>query len=329
MLDDFLTYNHGQSLFEKNDRILLAVSGGVDSIVLTHLFYQTGYDFGIAHCNFSLREEAKEDQAFVENLAKDCRVPIHSTTFDTNHYANQNKLSTQMAARKLRYQWFEKLTNKHSYDYISTAHHHSDSIETVLFNFTKGTGISGIHGIRPKSGKVIRPLLFATKKEIEQYARTNGLRWREDRSNTSDKYHRNHIRHNILPELTPINPAFENTAKATLERLKDAEEIVLAATKIAKEELYHTAHDVHYFDKKKLKSLSGKTTILHFLIKSFGFNYQQCKNIFSGIETSGKLFLTKTHQANVDRKYLIISPLEKSNRYRTPYRKRRKSCVNS
>lgn len=310
MLDDFLTYIREQSLFQKNDRLLLAVSGGVDSIVLAHLFLKTGHNFAIAHCNFSLRgDESDKDQTFVKKLAKQYNVPFHTTAFDTSQCAIDRKLSIQMAARELRYQWFDQLINKHSYKYIATAHHHSDSIETVLFNLSKGTGISGIRGILPKNDNIIRSLLFSTKKEIKQYAKTHKLEWREDASNASDKYHRNYIRHNVLPKLEHINPSFENTAKATLERLKDAEEIVLANVISVREQILHTKGDDHFFIKEKLKLLSGRTTILHFLLKAFGFNYPQCKDIISHIEESGKLYLSKTHQANIDREYLIISKL--------------------
>ena len=310
MLADFLTYIREQSLFQKNEYVLLAVSSGIDSVVLAHLFHESGFNFGMAHVNFSLRNEDSDgDQSFAEDLAKHYNVPFHTTVFDTNHHAAENKVSTQMAARELRYKWFEELRNKHDYKYIATAHHLTDSIETVLFNFGKGTGISGMRGIQPNNGHLIRPLLFASKKEIVEYADTHQLEWREDKSNASDKYHRNHIRHNILPQLEHINPSFENTAKSTLERLRDAEEIVMATVNLAKEQLYHSDGENHFFDKNKIAALSGKTTILHFLIKSFGFNYTQCKGIISILEESGKLFLSKTHQANIDRQHLIISPL--------------------
>ena len=311
MLDDFLIYVREQSLFQKNERILLAISGGVDSIVLAHLFHQSNLKFGIAHCNFSLRgEDSDKDQIFVEKMALNYGVPIHSIVFDTANYATKNKYSIQMAARKLRYQWFDQLIKEHSYKYLSTAHHHTDSIETVLFNFGKGTGISGVRGILPQSKKVIRPLLFASKKDIEQYAKDQHLKWREDASNTSEKYHRNYIRHNILPELEHVNPSFEITTKSTLERLKDAEEIVLAAINSAKEALYRQEGSDHFLDIDKLKLLPGKTTILHHLLKPFGFNYFQSKNIIQHISTVGNLFLSSTHQVNIDRTHIIISPLQ-------------------
>ncbi len=312
MLADFLTYVREQSLFQKNDRVLLAVSGGVDSVVLAHLFHLAKVDFGIAHCNFSLRGEASdEDQSLVENLANKYNVPFHTINFDTNQYATENKVSIQMAARELRYQWFEKLTEKHSYKYICTAHHHSDSIETVLFNISKGTGISGVRGILSKNGNIIRPLLFATKSEIEQYAKDEKLEWREDSSNASDKYHRNHIRHHILPHFEHINPSFENTAKSTLERLNDAEQIVLAAVDLAKEQLYHREGENHFFGLEKLKKLSGSATISHHLLKPYGFNYSQSKNIIRQSGEVGKVFLSSSHQANIDRTHLIVSLLAK------------------
>lgn len=310
MLTNFLTYIREQSLFQKNEYVLLAVSSGVDSVVLAHLFHEADFNFGLAHVNFSLRnEDSDADQTFAKDLAKHYNVSFHTTVFDTNHHATENKVSTQMAARELRYKWFKELRNKYDYKYIATAHHLTDSIETVLFNFSKGTGISGMRGIQSKKEHLIRPLLFASKKEIMEYADTHKLEWREDKSNASDKYHRNHIRHHILPQLEHINPSFENTAKSTLERLRDAEEIVMATINLAKEQLHHSDGENHFFNKNKIAALSGKTTILHFLIKSYGFNYTQCKGIISILNESGKLFLSKTHQANIDRKHLIISPL--------------------
>jgi len=310
MLADFLTYIREQSLFQKNEYVLLAVSSGIDSVVLAHLFHEAGFNFGMAHVNFSLRnEDSDRDQSFAKDLAKHYNVSFHTTVFDTNHHAAENKVSTQMAARELRYKWFEELRNKHDYKYIATAHHLTDSIETVLFNFSKGTGISGMRGIQPQNGQLVRPLLFASKKEILAHANTHGLDWREDKSNASDKYHRNYIRHQILPQLEHINPSFENTAKSTLERLTDAEEIVLSAVDSA-QQLYHKQDgDHHFFEISQLSALGGSTTILHHLIKRFGFNYPQSKNILKQSNQVGKLFLSKTHQANIDRQHLIISPL--------------------
>jgi tRNA(Ile)-lysidine synthase len=310
MLDDFLTYIQGQSLFQKNDRILLAVSGGVDSVVLTHLFKAAELDFGIAHCNFNLRDQDSDrDQSFVRELANQLSMPFHTIDFNTIDYAEEYKISTQMAARNLRYNWFQELSANHSYQYISTAHHHSDSIETVLFNLSKGTGISGVRGIKPKNGEIIRPLLFATKREIEQFAKENQLKWREDSSNASDKYHRNYIRHNVQPGFEHINPSFEKTSKTTLRRLKDAEEIVLKAVENARQSYYHLDGENHYFELTKLKQQTGNTTILHHLIKDFGFNYSQSQDIIRRSTEVGKIFLSGSHQANIDRKQLIISPL--------------------
>jgi tRNA(Ile)-lysidine synthase len=314
MLTDFLTYIREQSLFQKKEYILLAMSSGIDSVVLAHLFHQAGFNFGMAHVNFSLRsEDSDADQSFAEDLSKRYNVPYHTVVFDTNAYAAENKISTQMAARDLRYNWFEELRNNHDYQYIATAHHLTDSIETVLFNFSKGTGISGMRGIQSKNAQLIRPLLFASKKEISAYARAQKLVWREDKSNASDKYHRNHIRHHILPQLDHINPSFENTSKSTLERMKDAEEIVLSAVEAAKDNYHQQDGQHHIYPINALRKLGGSTTILHHLIKHFGFNYSQSKNMLKQMDQAGKLFLSATHQANIDRAQLIISPLKGTN----------------
>jgi len=313
MLDDFLTYIREQSLFQKDERILLAVSGGIDSVVLTHLFHKAKYQFDIAHCNFSLREEAGHDQTFVKDMASEYGASFRTINFDTNQYASEKKVSIQMAARELRYEWFASLIEEHSYKYICTAHHHSDSIETVLFNISKGTGVSGIRGIQSKNGNIIRPLLFATKNEIEKYAKENHIEWREDTSNASDKYHRNYIRHHVLPNFEHINPSFEKTTKTTLDRLKDAEDIVLSAVDSAKRLYYRLQGVNHYFELDKINQLGGCTTILHQLTKPFGFNYVQSQDIIKRSAETGKTFLSGSHQANIDRKQLIISPLQYEN----------------
>ncbi|MGZ4116948.1 MAG: tRNA lysidine(34) synthetase TilS [Bacteroidia bacterium] len=168
------SYIKKEKLFNKAEKILLTVSGGIDSIVMCELFHKAGFKFGIAHCNFQLRsKESDADELFVEELAEKYKVQFHSVAFDTSAFAKKNKLSIQVAARELRYQWFEEIRSQFDYDYIATAHHQDDSIETFFINLIRGTGISGLHGILPKHGKIIRPLLFCTKNDIEVFAKKN------------------------------------------------------------------------------------------------------------------------------------------------------------
>ena len=313
MFNDFVKYVKEQSLFQNKDRILLAVSGGIDSIAMVHMFAQSEYNFAIAHCNFSLRgEDSDADQRLVKDLAFSLKATYHMRKFDTETFAKSHKLSTQMAARTLRYAWFEELIDQHNYDYVATAHHHSDSVETVLYNLSKGTGIAGLRGILTKKEKVIRPILFALKTEIEDYANTHQLRWREDTSNASDKYHRNYIRHHVVPAISKINPSFESSTKNTLNRLKDTELILIDYIEKVKEKVLELKGTDFYLDKKALRKLPGLSIFLDHILLPYGYNYQQALDIVKSIDASGKLFFSKTHQTNIDREFIIISPIESS-----------------
>ena len=180
------------NLFHPKDKLLIAVSGGVDSVVLCELCKRSGYDFSIAHCNFQLRgEESNEDENFVKELAAKYEVEFFVKKFDTAKYAAENKVSIQVAARELRYEWFKQLLNsstRQPANYLLTAHHADDNIETILMNFFKGSGINGIKGILPKQGNIVRPLLFTKKEDLLSFATENKLAYREDSSNSSDKY---------------------------------------------------------------------------------------------------------------------------------------------
>ena len=226
MLNSFTTYIKKEKLFSKTNTILLTVSGGIDSIVMCELFHQAGLKFGIAHCNFQLRgEESDTDELFVEELAEKYDVQFHSVSFNTAAYAKKNKLSIQLAARKLRYDWFEEIRSQFDYNYIATAHHQDDSIETFFINLIRGTGIAGLHGILPKQNSIIRPLLFTNKKEIELFAKKNKLKFREDSSNASDKYVRNKIRHQLIPLLKELNPNIHQTIADDIQRLSETEKV--------------------------------------------------------------------------------------------------------
>ena len=205
MKEQLLTYIKQEHLFDPKDKVLLTVSGGIDSVVMCHLFHSAGVQFAIAHCNFQLRgEESDGDEQFVKQLASTFKIPFHHIRFDTKDYVDKNKLSTQVAARELRYEWFEKIRKENEYNYIATAHHQGDVIETFFINLIRGTGISGLRSIVPKQGKIIRPFLFTTPKEILAYAETHKITYREDSSNASDHYLRNKIRHHLTPKLLEI-----------------------------------------------------------------------------------------------------------------------------
>ncbi|MBK6986571.1 MAG: tRNA lysidine(34) synthetase TilS [Bacteroidetes bacterium] len=215
------------TLFSKTDKLLVAFSGGIDSVVLADLLNKAGYNIELAHCNFQLRgQEAKDDTAFCENFAKSISAPFHVIYFDTKTYAAEHKLSIQMAARELRYNWFKTLKAEHGFNYILTAHHANDNVETVFVNLIRGTGIKGLQGIPEKQHDIIRPLLFATKEEIKEYVKKNELLFREDSSNQEVKYKRNFIRHQIIPELKKLNPALEETFATSIQFFKQSADIV-------------------------------------------------------------------------------------------------------
>ena len=224
MLKFFEKFISDEDLFTSKQKILLAVSGGLDSTVMCHLFHKAGYHFAIAHCNFGLRgKESDGDEAFVKKMAKQYNVTFYTERFETPEFAKAKKMSVQMAARQLRYDWFEKIRISEGFNYIAVAHHLDDETETFFINLIRGTGIAGLHGILPKKNKIVRPLLFATRKDIEAYARKEKLIFREDSSNLSQKYIRNRIRQTIIPELKEMNPSLETTIKNDIERLREVE----------------------------------------------------------------------------------------------------------
>src|SRR3569833_415448 len=224
---DFIDFVERHSLFDSNSKILAAVSGGMDSVLMAHLLKSARVNFGIAHCNFQLRgDESNGDETFCRQLAQQLDVPIHVIHFDTLSYASENKVSTQMAARTLRYQWFEEIRQREGYTTIALAHHQNDAIETILLNLTRGTGIAGLHGIMPKNGKLVRPILFLSRDEIQQFINDSQIPYREDSSNSSSKYARNKIRLEVVPKLKELNPALEQTFESNLIRFRELEELL-------------------------------------------------------------------------------------------------------
>ena len=202
--------------FLKDKKLLIAISGGVDSVILTHLFSELNFDISLAHCNFQLREKESDlDEEFVKLLSQKTSNQIFTIKFDTEKFASKNKFSIQIAARELRYNWFQKIIKKHSFDYVLTAHHADDNLETFLINLTRGSGLDGFTGIPRINGNIVRPLLAFSREEILAYAKTNTIDWREDASNATTKYIRNKIRHKVLPVLKEINPNLLETFAKT------------------------------------------------------------------------------------------------------------------
>lgn len=311
MQQKFLSYIKQEHLFTSKDRILLAVSGGVDSIVMCELFHTAGVSFAIAHCNFQLREhESDGDELFVKELAEKYAVPFHHKRFDTEAYTKKNKLSIQAAARELRYEWFEKIRSQQSYTCIATAHHQGDVIETFFINLIRGTGISGLRSIVPKQGLVIRPLLFANKKDILIYAAEQKLAYREDSSNASDKYLRNKIRHQLLPVLNEFNPSAESSIIHSIENLRQAEFIYRKAIEEVRSKVCTEKNGIVRISIPELKKLNPVSTYLYELLKPFGFNSSTASDIFTSLNGEpGKEFFGATHRLIKDRNFLIIESL--------------------
>ncbi|MEA5141426.1 tRNA lysidine(34) synthetase TilS [Arcicella rigui] len=310
MLNEFLTFINKQNLIQPSQKVLLAVSGGMDSVVMCDLFSKAKIDFAIAHCNFGLRgEESNEDEMFVKKLSIKYKVPFFVTTFQTADFAENEKISTQMAARILRYEWFEKIRVQHNFDYIATAHHQNDVLETVLLNLTKGTGIAGLHGIRVKNGHIIRPILFAEKESIFDYVVENQIIWREDSSNESNKYQRNLIRNEVVPLLKQINPNLENTIQQTVERITAVEDIFEQEMEMLRKQITWSDSQAIYVNYKAIQTLSQPVIKLAELLKPYHFSYQQSQDIFEAFDKeSGKTFLTPTHTLVKDRTELVITP---------------------
>jgi len=311
MLEDFLTYIKENHLVREGDRILMALSGGIDSMVMADLFLKAGIDTGIAHCNFSLRgKEADLDEMLVKEFAGKNNIPFHTKRFDTKGYAARNGLSIQMAARNLRYAWFEEIMNEKVFDFTALAHNLNDNIETLLINLTRGTGITGLSGMKPSSGKIIRPLLFATRNEIETYCNNNNINYREDSSNIETKYTRNKIRHNVIPVLKDINPSVETTLNDTAIRLRGINDIVsFFINDIRRNILYEKDNNI-IIDIKLLEPYLSNKTLIYEVLKPFGITDTTLKDLYNIIKgNTGSRIYTDSHMILKNRGELIFSRL--------------------
>jgi tRNA(Ile)-lysidine synthase len=313
MLEDFIQFIQKENLFTPEDKILVAVSGGIDSMVLAKLFAQAKFNFGIAHVNFSLRgEESMADEVFVKKFAKSLKVPYHSIVFDTKAFAEKEKISTQMAARLLRYNWFEEIRQKEGYAYIATAHHLMDSAETVLINLTRGSGLAGFHGIPLKNGYVIRPLAFASQEQIYDMVVANRMAWREDSSNESTKYQRNFIRHEIVPKFQEMNPAFEQTVAQTSARIRGVEDWIRDEFEAWKSA--NCTNDTSNNLFVNLSELTSKEKVMQQRwLQELHFHTDQIEQIIQHpAEKVGKIFESPLYTLNIDRAQWVISPKDQT-----------------
>ena len=302
MLQPFLDYIEKNKLFPLKETVLLTVSGGIDSIVMTELFHRSKLNFAIAHCNFQLRgKDSDEDEKFVKGLAKKYKADFYSIRFDTKKFSKEKKLSLQEAARTLRYEWFSEIAKKNNYFCIATAHHLNDSIETFFINLLRGTGISGLTGIRAVNDDgIVRPLLFATRNQIEIFAKENNLPYREDHSNKSDDYLRNKIRHHLIPLLEKLNPSFEKTMANNLQNLIFTEHVFNSAIISNVIQFTHEENGSPYFSRKELKELEFPVDMLYEFLCPFNFNSSQVKEIWS-CKQSGKVFYSGDFRVTCDR----------------------------
>ena len=306
MLLDFQKHIDNNFSFLKNKKLLLANSGGIDSTVLASLLYQLEYNISLAHCNFKLRgKESDLDEAFVKNEANTFQIPFFVSHFDTSEFAENNGISIQMAARELRYDWFEDVLNENKFDFLLTAHHADDSLETYLINFSRGTGLDGLTGIPSVNNRIIRPLLAFTRKEIEHYAEEKKLTWREDQSNLENKYLRNKIRHDMVPVFKELNPNFMDSFSKTLEHLQGSQQIINDRINKIKSEVVTKGDNCLKFNIEKLKLLNHPKAYLYELFNEYGFTeWDDVTSLFHA--QSGKQVFSKTHRLIKDRKYLIL-----------------------
>jgi len=366
LLQSFKDFTAAEHLFGEKDRLLVAVSGGMDSVVLCECCHQAGLDFIIAHCNFQLRQdESDRDEAFVRQLAKKYNRELLVRRMDTKAYAEEHRLSIQVAARELRYHWFGEITARSGPSapasqpaasgpsapasqpaasgssatdprsaasvpavadpqpsaappqWILTAHHLDDNIETLLMNFFKGTGIAGLRGILPRQGNIVRPLLFAGKAALKKFAEQHQLSWVEDSSNASDKYTRNYFRHQVIPLVQQLYPAALHNLADNIPRFRDIEVLYRQSVQQHKKKLLEVKGPEIHIPVLKLKKSEPLHTIVYEIIADFGFSPQQVEGVIDLLDSgSGKYILSPTHRILKDRNWLIISahPVAQSTR---------------
>ncbi len=298
-----------ENLFQRNQRILVAVSGGIDSMVLLYLLHKMEMECAVAHCNFGLRGEASDgDCELVEAMTKHYNFPCYTRKFDTEAHAKKHKISIEMAARDLRYTWFNELCDQHGFDYLAVGHHADDVAETVLINLIRGTGINGLTGIKPKNGNVVRPLLPFTRQELMDFAAANNIEFREDATNASTDFVRNKIRHQVMSVLEQINPGIRNTMTENVQRFTDVATIYNEVINYKKSLLLSEKDGNLEINIAKLQQVSAPASHLYELLAPFGFHFRDITNIVNALGgISGKRFYAATHQLLMDREVLIVS----------------------
>jgi tRNA(Ile)-lysidine synthase len=298
-------------LFDSGDRILLAVSGGVDSMVLWNLFEESGNIYAVIHCNFQLRgKDSDEDESLVRNRAEELGIQLFVKRFDTREYADASGISIEMAARELRYAWFEEIRLKHAFRYLATAHHQDDLLETFFINLVRKTGIRGLTGFREKSGTLIRPLLYTNRVEIEAWAEKKNIPFRKDSTNEETVFQRNFIRHNIIPQLERLNPAFRSNLAGTMENLRRTEEFYFTEINRYINRISNKESENPEILISQLLKLPHPETVLYEWMSRFGFNASTVESLYANlVKEPGRQYFSKTHRLVTDRNKLIITAL--------------------
>ncbi|MFY0600765.1 MAG: tRNA lysidine(34) synthetase TilS [Cyclobacteriaceae bacterium] len=312
MIKALLKFVDSEKLFSNLDHVLLAVSGGVDSMAMAHLFLDAGLTFSIAHVNYNLRgKDSVADRDFVVNWAKTNNINVHVREVEESEYSSGG--SIQMIARNIRYAFFNDLVIEKGYIKVATAHHLNDSLETLLLNLTKGTGAQGIKGIPVKNGIIIRPMMFASQIEILDYVKSNSIEWREDVSNSKVKYQRNLIRHKVIPALKEVNPSLEETFKDTLTRLRGVSEVVLSSKNSIIENHLSEEKGLFILDTSWVEETNESLSILSEILSDYGLSFVTSKDVFANTlhGKSGSIFHSFSHSFNVDRGRIIIAEEEK------------------
>lgn len=310
MREQFLRHVEDAALFTREDKILLAVSGGLDSMVMLDLFLACGFTVGVAHVNFQLRgTESDADTRLVEDTCKQQKVSCFITHVDTKKYAAENNLSIQVAARELRYTWFQQVMGKNGFTRLATAHHRNDDLETLLLNIARGTELKTIPEI---NDYIVRPLLTFSRADLELYAKQNGVSWRDDSSNTTDVYPRNFIRHNVVPKLKELNENLEASAGRTIDHVRLLREFFELSMNNIKKDVLRLDGERIVISKMFATRSKQPALLLFELIKAYGFNLSQCYDIAGTLQGErGKMFLSPGYKLVVDRDDLIITRHEK------------------
>ena len=313
MIRDFKKYITDNFHYLSRKKLLIACSGGLDSVVLAHLMKKLEFEMALAHCNFSLRgKESDGDEMFVIGLAKKMQIPVFAETFDTKTFAKNNGISTQMAARTLRYNWFEEILKNFSYDYLLTAHHLDDDLETFFINLSRGTGINGLTGIPPVNGNVVRPLLTFSREEILIYAEKNKLKWREDSSNKKADYLRNKLRLEVLPKFKETSDSLLDNFKKTQRNLKSSKGLIEDYIALIFNLVVSENVDFYKIDIQKLKELPNTEALLYELLNGFGFTEWEDVSALLNAQTGKQLF-SKTHKLLKNRNELLLSQIDFDN----------------